>query len=353
MREYLLEKDQSFGTVDTRLQNKNLPIIYRLTSQKGGGRVYFTQEKKGGEIKIYNSGTTLIDVYKDANGEQALHKWKVGLINEGRNPNEVVKERQDYGTILHLIYGNLLQGVTIDISKIKDFIVDLYKDLNMRKSYLETIANNNEEEFQKDILAFLAWIKEYNIKPLAIELMLKSEKWKTATALDLVCEATIPTKGFWGETYKSGSKKGESKETKKDITSIILVDFKSGKKGFYDKNILQLLLSKEIFKENYPDIELGGLYNFAPSDWKTAPSFRFTNQEQGEDAVGAKHRGYLNKISTKIFELGLIKFEESTLNRTVRHYRGVVDLGSDYDISEFYEYLKYKDLAKNYLEKEK
>lgn len=351
MKDYLLEKDQSFGTVDSRLKNKKLPIIYRLTSQTGGGRIYFTQEKKGGEIKIYNSGTTLIDVYKDENGENALHKWKVGLINEGRNPNEVVKERQNYGTILHLIYGHLLQGVTIEIPKVKTFIVGLHKELNMTKTELDLIASNNEEEFQKDILAFLIWIKEYKIKPLAIELMLKSDKWQTATALDLICEATIPTKGFWGETYKSGARKGEPKETKKDVVHIILVDFKSGKKGFYDKNILQLLLSKEIFKENYPDIELGGLYNFAPSDWKTSPSFKFTNQEQGEDQSGAKHRGYLNKIANKIFDLGLIKFEEKTLNKNVIQYKGIADLSSDSEVTDLYEYLNYQDLAKKYLEK--
>ena len=107
MNKPILESEQYYGEVSEILKKelKNKPTIYRLTGKDR--RIYFTKE---GDlpIQVYNSGTTIIDNFKDKDGDEFIHKWKVGLINSGQNPNSVLKERQVFGTLLHILYSNVL-----------------------------------------------------------------------------------------------------------------------------------------------------------------------------------------------------------------------------------------------------
>ena len=128
------------------------------------------------------------------------------------------------------------------------------------------------------MLAFITWVKEYKVKPIAIELMLRSKTHMVATALDLYCEMEVEEKGYFGETYKSGVNKGKPKESKKSRVVKAIVDFKSGRKGFYPKHSLQLLLNKIMMEENYPGIVIEKLYNFAPKDWRGTPNYNLKEQ---------------------------------------------------------------------------
>ena len=61
-----------------------------------------------------------------------------------------------------------------------------------------------------------------------------------------------------------------------------IVDFKSGKKAFYDEYVLQLALYKEMWNENFPDKTITRIFNVSPKDWtktaKKAPSYNFEEQ---------------------------------------------------------------------------
>lgn len=310
MENYKFEKEQFVGKIHKDYVNQfsKLPIIYRLTGDSH--RIYFTKEAHG--VTVLNSGTTLIDNYKDESGIIALEKWRNGLVSQGINPSDYLKERQDYGTILHLIYGEILMGKQLTFDSLHLFIKErAMTELGYTEEEALRYFIKHKEELFKDISSFVKWVDDYKIEPIAVEQMMRSEKYRVATAIDLVCYATVEEKGFWGEVYKSGAKKGEPKETKQAVRKLIIVDFKSGKsKGFYPVNILQLLLNRVIFEENLPDIKLDGVYNFAPNDWRTSPSYEFYDQERE-----SKMTDFLDKIKHNVFERGKEIFEEKLQSR--------------------------------------
>lgn len=346
MEEMIFEDEQHYGQISDVLKKKiaQTPTIYRLTGARR--RIYFTKEHPSVPAVVYNSGTTLIDNYRDKEGEEALHKWKVDLVNKGLNPSEVVKTRQDYGTLLHILYGKIFMGEKVSFLKLKDFLISLAQEARMNKEYLTNLVSSHIEEFQKDLASFLVWIKDYNVEPLAVELMVKSDKWKVATALDLVCYMTIKEKGFFGEVYKTGERKGEPKETYSEVRKLVLVDFKSGKKGFYKKNVLQLLLSKEIFEENFSDMKIEGIFNFAPNDWRNEPTYRCHDQERDS----SQNIVHLKRLQTNVFERGLIEFEDIISHKKTRVIKGDVDFKkiNEFNTSDLVSYLTLQEVADMY-----
>ena len=333
--------------------------IFRLTGRSH--RFYFTKANKDAPVTVYNSGTTLIGNYRDMEGERALENYRIGLINSGKDPEVVLKTRQDYGTLMHIIFGRILMGETTTFETLENFVIQASTEARLDKAYTTQLVKSHLTEFKKDVAAFLAWIRDYKIEPLGVEVVMKSDRHKVATPLDLICYATVKVKGFWGEVYKSGVKKGQPKETYKEEKQLIIVDFKSGKKGFWDKNVLQLLLSKGIFEENFPDMEIQGVYNFAPNDWKKDPSYKFYNQERE-----SKNIDYLKKLKDNIFERGRIEFEEKLSQKTERMFSGTIDFNNPdvsgittdslYDVADsFYknEYLPGQDQVVDFKKKYK
>lgn len=326
----VLETEQYYGTIWKELaeeMKKKLPI-YRLT---GKGRFYFTRETPVSNSRIYNSGTTLIGNYKDDQGELAIHRWKVGLINAGKDPAVELAMRQDYGTLLHITYGDLLNGVELDYNNLDDYVLGLSEVTNFTKERLLHVYNTTKDEFSKDLASFTQWVHDYKVRPIGVELMLKSDKWKVATALDLVHYATVEEEGEWGEVYKSGPRKGQPKLSKKPVEKLLITDFKSGKKGFYDKNVLQLLLSRDIFEENFPGLKIEGVFNFAPNDWTNKPTYKFHDQERVTKKID-----YLKRIKQNVFERGVSEFEELLLKKKRRMFSGVVSTNTGYQNPVYY-----------------
>jgi len=351
MNKAVFEKEQCYGTLKGVLKNalKNKPIIYRLTGQKS--RIYFTKEDPKQPANVYNSGTTLIDNYRDKAGELAIHGWKVKLINSGKDPNIELKTRQDYGTLLHVLYGKILLGETTTFDKLDEFIIGFASEVRMGKEYLEKLVSSHMGEFRKDVASFLAWIKEYKVNPLGIELMVKSDKYKVATALDLICEVTVKEKGHFGEVYKSdskatGAKKGDPKESYGEVKKVVIVDFKSGKKGFYAKNVIQLLLSRKIFEENFPKVGIDGIFNFAPNDWKGSnPTFKFYDQERENKQID-----YLKSILENILERGMKEFEFELSKKKERIFNGKIDITKLGDTDNMFQTYTLEQMADMYFD---
>lgn len=343
MENPVFETEQYYGELSDVLKKaiKNKPTIFRLTGTKS--RIYFTKEDNHPPI-IYNSGTTLIDNYRDKDGERAISDWKIKLVNQGKNPNEVLKTRQDYGTLLHVLYGKILLGETTTFQDLKDFIISFADEVKMKKDYVKRLVSSHIDEFQKDMASFMTWLAEYQVEPLGIEVMLKSDELRVATALDLICYVTVEEKGFWGEVYKSGAKKGEPKETKQPVRKLAIVDFKSGKKGFYKKNVLQLLLSKRIFQENFPDLEVEAIFNLAPNDWRTNPTFKFYDQER--DNLQINH---LKRIEDNVYERGMIEFQDNILTKTKMKLSGEINI-NNLQTEELISFKSMEEIASQYYE---
>ena len=104
-----------------------------------------------------------------------------------------------------------------------------------------------------------------------------------AGAIDLICELTIKEKGFWGECYQTGKQAGMPKETTLSRRALAIVDFKSGKNGFYDDHEIQLHMYKLIAEQSL-GINPTVLMNVAPSDWETGLSYKVKQQQDSKMA---------------------------------------------------------------------
>jgi len=177
-----------------------------------------------------------------------------------------------------------------------------------------------------DIIAFADWMNKYQVKPLAIEVPLCTRKYGIATLVDLVCKMIMPIKGFWGEEYKTGARKGQPKETNKDCEVFAIVDFKSRKKAYVtETDELQLAYCAEMVKENYPEFKDMDfrLFSWHPKDWKTVPGSHFTEHTN-------KHSVREMELYAEIFHL---KNDVSKYQRM--SFKGAVEVGKD--LSENYE----------------
>jgi len=56
------------------------------------------------------------------------------------------------------------------------------------------------------------------------------------------------------------------------------LDAKSGRKGFYDDHVVQLAAYDVLIKENFPEIKIDKLFNWAPKDWRNAPTYHLKDQ---------------------------------------------------------------------------
>jgi hypothetical protein len=164
--------------------------------------------------------------------------------------NSFMQSKADYGTIMHVLFTKLLLNKEVNILQEVEYL----------KLQLNTIADININELKKDVICFVKFIEDYKVKPIAVELPVMNNKY--AGTIDLLCELEI-----------NGEKK------------ICLIDYKSGRKGFYDSHRVQLHAYKQLIKECY-DIDIDLVFNFAPSDFTKdiskhsikAPIYKLENQ---------------------------------------------------------------------------
>ena len=213
------------------------------------------------------------------------------MIEMGKDKwNEYLNERSEYGTVMHILISELVRAkqMTIPLPEAE------LADIGMRnKGFNHRIFERFKEDLYSDLLSFAAFYHDYKVQPIALELPLASFKHRFAGTLDMPCLMSIPVKGFWGEVYKSGPQKGTMKETVQLVDVIGLVDFKSGRHGFYRDHEVQLKMCEVLFKENYPEIcddYSIKLFNWSPKAWRTEPSYLLTDQTGKVSQESVKNR---------------------------------------------------------------
>lgn len=253
--------------------------IYRV--HVGGSRYYFTWEDKNFDPNIYMSVTSILS--KFGSTPYNLIKWYAtnGLAWCERYKNESAL----YGTFMH---SQFLKYVLDKKYKFQDIQSEIcnYLDDNRIKPNQDCILFDRNDSFQNtfhdmiknDICSFMQFCIDVNLQPIAMEVVLKSDRGY-AGAIDMVAWIDIDVKGFHGEIYKSGEKKGLQKETtiKKRVLSII--DYKSGRKGFYENHEWQLKLYQDMWNENFPFLTVDKVFNFAPNTWiGDSPTYKLKDQ---------------------------------------------------------------------------
>ncbi len=216
-------------------------------------------------FRLYTSLTTAINTC--APMEDTLLQWYCKHGYE--EANRLVRLSQEYGTLMHIEIGKYLMMNYYDFDQV-DTVVQEYLNAN---NFFDKGVNEWAENLKYDVTAFIAFAQEHNVKPLGIEYVLLSDKYGFGTLIDLVCKMTIVEKGFFGEVYKSGEKKGGPKESKREREITACINFKSGRHQFYRSNGIQAVCEKMLWEENFPDVPLEATYNWSPKDWISVPSY--------------------------------------------------------------------------------
>jgi len=335
-------EEQQYDYLAKEFKLKKSPV-YRTSVPGVNGRFYVTFDEENRPILLTSGTTCIADGFADPYKAKMLADWRLSMILKGSNPELHVIRRAHYGTLMHILYGHLLMGKTIPMTEslgrdaLEDYIRTL--DHGIDETNLQYIFANYKLELKKDILSFLQWVKDYKVKPLAIELMGCYAKYKVGSAIDLVCTLEDEVDGYWGEVYKvnyGDRKKGDPKKSKKKVRVVAIVDYKSGKKGFYDSYILQLYLYRKILEDQY-GVKVDATYNFAPNDWRKTPTYKFVQQDD---------RKLGNQYFDSVMEQGMKKFEDKP--KTYSIFTGNAAVDSEHSSVEYQEVNLLEELYKRY-----
>jgi len=258
---------------------------YRVYQLNSDGHRYYYRFNEQGEPEFYPSVTTLLKQVMPTS--PFLIQWMI------ENGTEGAVEKRDlaaaYGTFMHAQFESLIINRTYNF----DSVTEVLRDYMERENLPEKFYGDSLTKIRKDVLAFAQFVKDYNVKPMAIEIGLVHPTCHYAGCVDMPCVMTDPKTG-------------------KTFTAI--VDFKSGRKGFYEEHEIQLHLYREMWNVNFVGCEIERVFNFSPKDWRTKPSYNLKDQT---DSVNAQKIPYLLKLA---------EIEDEKRDNTLTIVRGQLSL---------------------------
>ncbi len=256
--------------------------VYQLNSE---GHRYYYRFDDAGEPQFFPSVTTLLKQTMPT--PPSLIDWIAANGKDGAT------EKRDlaalYGTFMHIQFEKLIVSRKYDFDGIVPVLLQYMDENNVpEKCFNEWVV-----KIRKDVLAFAQFLRDYNVKPLAIEIGLVHPVHHYAGCIDFPCEMTDPKSG---EVFRA------------------IVDFKSGRKGFYEENELQLHLYGPMWNVNFPDTPISRYFNFSPKDWRTKPTYNLKEQTDSPNAAKIPHL------------LALARIEDEKRDNTLTIVRGTLDL---------------------------
>ena len=273
--------------------------LYRMT--EGGYRHYY--RFVDGEVVLYPSVTTLLRQTMPTS--PFLIQW---MVKNGEAATEKRDMAAAYGTFMHIQYERLVITRTYDLDKAKEALREYLDKENIPDTYYwEWLPR-----IRKDVLAFAQFLKDYQVRPLAIEISLVHPEYRFAGCIDMPCEMNDKK----GETFRA------------------IIDFKSGRNGFYEDYELQLGLYRMMWNETFPEQPVERIFNFAPKDWRKSPTYDLKEQTASPNLAKLPHL------------LALAAIEDEKRETNVIYCEGVINLDDEDDLTAHYHSVTLADLIK-------
>lgn len=274
--------------------------IYQLNQE--GHRYYYRFED--GQPVLYPSVTTLL--HQTMPTSPFLIQWMLDNGAEG------AAEKRDlaaaYGTFMHAQFERLVVARTYNFDEAPAELQKYMERENLPdKVYLDWLG-----KIRKDVLAFAQFMRDFKVVPLAIEIGLCHPGRHYAGCVDMPCLLTDPKTG---EQFPA------------------IVDFKSGRKGFWEEHELQLELYREMWNVNFPDLPVERIFNFAPKDWRKGPTYTLKEQTNSPN---------LAKIPAL---LALAAIEDSKRENSVTLISGEINLDAG-EFADNYRTISVAELIK-------
>lgn len=222
---------------------------YKVWQLNSKGHRYYYRYDENGEPEFYPSVTTMLS--QTLRQSPFLIEWiaKTGLEEAERYKGE----RAAYGTFMHAQFEELLIARAYDLDGLKGRL-QMYIESERLPSDFIYYA----DDLKKDVLAFAQFVLDYDVRPLAVEIALVHPYHKYAGMIDCPCTMLEKIGG------------------KNRINAI--VDFKSGRKGFYEEAEIQLGFYRDLWNVNFEQYPVTRIFNFSPKDWRKRPSYNLKEQ---------------------------------------------------------------------------
>lgn len=307
------------------------PMLKRIEPQKrfyrintGNGRLYFCMNEDG-TFSTYVSATTFVRSVSPT--PPHLINWMLQQGEEGYK--QKLNSSAEYGTTLHYLCAQLMIEGKYDLDMVDKVIEPFALQEGFRHWTLDWA-----DELKSDMLAFAKFVQDYEVEPLGIEMVLASDKYGVAGALDYFAYMNIEVDGLsTTEFFQSGARKGQPKPIKVKKRVLAIIDVKSGRKGFTSDHALQLAIHKHALLESFPEYagEEIYLFNWSPKEWKSEPSYNLKDQTNEIDLALLPHYSEIARI------------QELKKDRNMKSFKGVIDISRPDKLQENVSYLSLKD----------
>lgn len=229
--------------------------VYRMDNR---GQRWYYRILFEGKPEFYLSVTSLCQATLPTSPQ--LIRWIAELGQ--REARRIADIKAHYGTLMHKLCADLLINLSVDLGGLEE-AVEGYRAVNGLTDY---DVRGWADDLRQDLLAFAQFVRDKNVKPLAIEVVV-THPGGYAGAIDLVCEMDYVEKG-----------------KRKPRRVIAIVDLKSGRKGFYEAHEVQLRAYMEAWNITFSQ-QVTHVFNWSPKDWRTSPGYNLKDQTEAPSAA--------------------------------------------------------------------
>lgn len=279
---------------------------YKVWQLNSKGHRYYYRYDDAGNPEFFPSVTTILS--QTLPKAPHLINW---IANKGIEEAERYKgERAAYGTFMHAAFEELLINRAYDLDGLKGKL----------KEYIEVYQLPDDfiyyaDDLKKDVLAFAQFVLDYDVRPLAVEIALVHPYYKYAGMIDCPCTMRA----------KIGS----------DDRINAIVDFKSGRKGFYEESEIQLGMYRDMWNVNFEQSPVTRIFNFSPKDWRKKPSYNLKEQTESPN---------IRKIP---YLLEIAAIEDEKRDNTFTAVSGEISLDNEPDLTNNIVSLTLAELVKS------